>query len=391
MLILVSNLLHKNMSENSIPPPQLSAGKSNNEPIRIGITIGDVNGIGLETIIKTFVDERMMQQCTPIIYGSSKVLSYHKKVLKADQFAYQTISDANNATPGQCYIINCWQDEINITLGRPNPALGVYAHRALEAATEDLKKGKLHAIVTAPVNKNHLNTPENPFSGHTEYLMQKFNAPDSIMLLVSDTLRVGLVTNHIPIRDVSKSITKNLIIKKIQILNRSLRTDFGIVRPQIAVLALNPHASDSGLIGNEEATIIEPAIEQIKNESNILAFGPYAADGFFGSGMYRRFDAILAMYHDQGLVPFKTLSFGHGVNFTAGLPIIRTSPDHGTAYDIAGKNLAAEDSFRQAIFMAVDIYRNRKNYAEMTASPLERNQVRLSDLDDARVEDIIEE
>lgn len=345
------------------------------KPIRLGITIGDINGIGLEIIIKAFSDERMFKYFIPILYGSSRVLSYHKKVLQTPDFAYNIINNADYADPDICNIVNCWNDDVPVTIGRPNKEVGKYAFRSLEAATRDMKVGKLDVLVTAPLNKHIVDTKELPFVGHTEYLTQQFGDTESLMFLVSDTIRVGLVTNHVPITQVASKITKALILQKIAIMEESLRKDFAINRPKIAVLALNPHAGDNGLIGKEEQEIIIPAIKEAKEQSNVLVFGPYAADGFFGNSTYRQFDAILAMYHDQGLIPFKALSFGHGVNFTAGLSKVRTSPDHGTAYDIAGKNIASEQSFRKAIFMAKDILQNRELYQKDSANPLGKNLI----------------
>ncbi len=347
------------------------SSNKNQTRIKIGISIGDINSISPEIIIKTFKDERMFKYCTPIIYGSSRVMSYHRKVLQEEDFSYNIIDSVERAKSGVCNVLNCWTEDISITIGRPNPAIGKFALRAIESALYDLKEGKIDMILTAPVNKSLLHTQENPFPGHTEYITQKFENSSSMMFLVSNQLRVGLVTNHLPVRDVAKNISEKLILKKLRIMHNSLKRDFGIVRPKIAVLGLNPHAGDSGLIGEEDRDVITPTLEKAKNE-NILVFGPYAADGFFGMGLYRQFDAILAMYHDQGLIPFKTLSFGHGVNFTAGLPIVRTSPDHGTAYDIAGKNIASEQSFREAIFMGIDVIRHRHNFDEMMADPLKK-------------------
>lgn len=346
--------------------------KSTDAPkVKVGISIGDINSISPEIIIKTFKDERMFNYCTPIVYGSSRVMSYHRKVLQEEDFNYNIINSAARAKSDACNVLNCWTEDISITIGRPNPEIGVFALRAIESAMYDLQEGKIDMILTAPVNKSLLNTNENPFPGHTEYITQKFDGSASMMFLVSDRLRVGLVTNHVAVKDISKYISEKLILKKLRIMNESLMKDFGIVRPKIAVLGLNPHAGDSGLIGLEDEEIIKPTLEKARNEK-MLVFGPYAADGFFGMGLYKQFDAVLAMYHDQGLIPFKTLSFGHGVNFTAGLPIVRTSPDHGTAYDIAGKNIASEQSFREAIFVGIDILRNRQNFEEMTANPLKK-------------------
>lgn len=344
-------------------------GEEVSDKIRIGITIGDINGIGVEVILKTLSDNRMLDYCTPIIYGSSRVLSYHRKVLKIDEFTYNIAGSIERIKPHVCNVINCWNEETPINIGRANPEVGTYAFKALDMAVKDMQEGHLEAIVTAPVNKYILSTVNNKFIGHTEFLAQKFNVTESLMFLVSDELRVGLVTNHLPVKDIARNINASIIWKKLQIMHDALIKDFGIQRPKIAILGLNPHAGDGGLIGTEEEKDIMPVINNAK-QHNMLVFGPFAADGFFGSQLYRQFDGILAMYHDQGLIPFKALSFGHGVNFTAGLPIVRTSPDHGTAYDIAGKNIASEESFRKAMFLALDIVRNRRTHAEMYANPL---------------------
>ncbi len=341
------------------------------EKLRIGLTIGDINGIGVEVIIKTLRDNRIIDYCTPVIYGSSRVVSYHRKVLKAEDFTYNIVSDIDRCKPNTCNILNCWTEELAVNLGQANKEAGRFVLRALEAAAYDLAQQKIDALVTAPVNKDQINSTETPFQGHTEFLTDKFDVKESLMFMVSDNLRIGLVTNHVPIQQVSQRISQDLIIEKLGLMYHSLQQDFGIDRPKIAVLGLNPHAGDNGLIGKEEQEVIIPAIEAFRT-NNQLVFGPYPADGFFGNAMQQQFDGVLAMYHDQGLVPFKALSFGSGVNFTAGLPIVRTSPDHGTAYDIAGKNIASPDSFRKALFTAIDILRQRRRYAEMTANPLQK-------------------
>ena len=363
---------HKQGIKNSGNHPR---HKSQKDKVKIGITIGDINGIGVEVIIKTFMDNRILDYFTPIIYGSSRVLSYHRKVLKAENFSYHIINNIERTKPDACNVLNCWTEEVNITIGRPDKNASRFAYRALESAVYDIVNGKIDAMVTGPVNKSQLSTDEQIFTGHTEYLTAKFDVEESLMLLVSEKLKVGLVTNHLPVREIADQITEEAIIKKLLIMDESLRKDFGVVRPRIAVLGLNPHAGDDGIIGKEEIEIIRPAIEKAKTKQNLLVFGPFAADGFFGSGIYTQFDAILAMYHDQGLVPFKALSFGYGVNYTAGLPIVRTSPDHGTAYDIAGKNIASPDSLRQSLYLAKDIVMNRRNHAEMTANPLQKGKV----------------
>jgi len=326
--------------------------------LKIGISIGDVNGIGLEVIIKTFADNRMLDVCTPIVYGSSSVSSFHRKTLGINDFSFNIIDDAEKANPKKANIINCWEEEIEINLGQDNEIGGKYALLSLNAVSNDLLSGKIDAIVTAPINKNNIQAEEFQFNGHTEFFSEKFEG-NALMFMVSDNLKIGLATNHIAINAVAKALNATDIFNKIKILNKSLIQDFRITSPKIAVLGLNPHAGDNGLIGKEEKETILPTINNAKS-IGINAFGPYPADGFFGSGNYKKFDAVLAMYHDQGLIPFKTLSFGEGVNFTAGLNMIRTSPDHGVAYDIAGKNIASENSFRNAIYMACDIYRHRK-------------------------------
>lgn len=351
------------------------------EKLKIGISIGDINGIGLEVILKTVIDERILKLCTPIIYGSSKVVSYHKNIVNLPDFQYQNIRNIEQIDPDKINILNCWNDNVNITLGKVTEAGGSFAFKSLEAAVKDLKNGGIDALVTAPIHKKAMEIAGFPFPGHTEYITEVLEGKESLMLLVSGGMKVGLVSNHIPIKDVAAKITKDKIIEKIQILQETLHIDFAIEKPTIAVLGLNPHAGDDGVIGDEERNIIIPAIEEAKKKG-IMAFGPFPADGFFGSGQYNKYDAILAMYHDQGLVPFKALSFGTGVNYTAGLPSVRTSPDHGTAYDIAGKNEADPASFRKALFTAIDIARNRLDYMEMRANPLVRNKVKLEEVED---------
>jgi 4-hydroxythreonine-4-phosphate dehydrogenase len=339
--------------------------------IRVGISIGDVNGIGLEVILKTITDSRIVDRCVPVIYGSSKVVSYHNNTIENDELDYHHTKGAENINDDKINIINCWNDAVNIKLGQVNELGGKYAMISLEAAVKDLQMGLIDALVTAPIHKKAMNMAGFQYPGHTEYLTESFGVKESLMLMVNGDLRVGLVTNHLPITKVAESITKERILEKINLMRETLRIDFGIDRPRIAVMGLNPHAGDEGLLGAEEDKIIIPALQEAR-EKGIIAIGPYSADGFFGSGTYKSFDAILAMYHDQGLIPFKTLSFGDGVNYTAGLPIIRTSPDHGTAHDIAGKDEANPASFRQALFLAIDIAKNRSKYMEMNANPLHK-------------------
>jgi 4-hydroxythreonine-4-phosphate dehydrogenase len=336
--------------------------------VKIGISIGDINGIGMEVIIKTFRDSRMLEVCTPVVYGSSKIASFHRKELEINDFSFNKIKNIGEASSKKPNLIECWQEEVKISLGESTPEGGKYAFASLEAATNDLAEGKIHALVTAPINKDNIQSEEFDFPGHTEYLDHKFEG-ESLMLMANENIKIGVATNHIPISAVANSLSADNIFSKLKILNKTLIQDFCISSPRIAVLGLNPHAGDSGLIGKEEEDIIIPAINNAKSVG-VNAFGPYAADGFFGSANYKKFDAILAMYHDQGLIPFKSLSFGEGTNFTAGLNIIRTSPDHGVAYEIAGKNVAYEDSFRKAIYMACDIQKNRVLSEEMNKNPL---------------------
>jgi 4-hydroxythreonine-4-phosphate dehydrogenase len=336
----------------------------------VGITHGDINSISYEIIIKSFVDNRIFELLTPVVYGSSKIASYHRKTLNVSDFSFNLIKRADTANPKRANIININDLEIKIDLGKSTSIAGELALQALEAATEDLKKNFIDVLVTAPINKKNIQSKDFHFPGHTEYLADKFGATDYLMLMVSNSLRIGVITGHIPLREVFNQLTEELILKKVKILNQSLIQDFGIRNPRIALLGLNPHASDEGLLGQEESTIIKPAIEKA-NEQGMRVFGPFPADGFFGSSTFSQFDGILAMYHDQGMLPFKSLAFESGVNFTAGLPIIRTSPAHGTAYEIAGKDVASPDSFRAALYLACDIFNNRREYKIMTENPLQ--------------------
>lgn len=338
-------------------------------PLRIGITHGDVNGIGYEIIIKALSDYRVLELFTPVIYGSSKVASYHKKAMDAPDLNFTIIKSAEHAQDGKANMVNLFQQEVKIDLGQSTTIAGEAALLALEAATSDLGNGYIDALVTAPINKQNIQGEQFDFPGHTEYLANKFDTKDVLMLMVSNNIRIGVITGHVPLKNVPGMITPERILKKVSILNQSLIQDFGIRRPRIAILGLNPHAGDKGVIGIEEEQVIIPAIQKAFDEG-MLVFGPYAADGFFGSSAYMEFDGVLAMYHDQGLIPFKTLSFKSGVNFTAGMPVVRTSPAHGTAYDLAGKNLASPDSFREALYLAIDVVRNRRMYNEITANPL---------------------
>jgi 4-hydroxythreonine-4-phosphate dehydrogenase len=342
----------------------------NEQKIRIGITHGDINGIGYEIILKTFADNRIIDCCIPIIYGSSRVASYYRKLLPAiENFNLNNINTATEAHPKRVNLINCIAEEVRLEPGKPTEEAGVAALRSLELAVADLKAGKIDVLVTSPFNKHCIQSEKFKFPGHTEYLAAAFNAKEHLMLLIANELKVGIVTGHVPLSKVSGYLTTENILAKLQLLNTTLITDFNVRRPRIAVLGLNPHAGDNGLLGKEEEEIISPAITEA-NKKNILAFGPYPADGFFGAASYHRFDAVLAMYHDQGLIPFKTLAFNDGVNYTAGMPFVRTSPAHGVGYDIAGGDKASPDSFRAAIYAACDIFNHRKEYKQLTANPL---------------------
>lgn len=338
--------------------------------IKIGITQGDVNGIGYEVILKAFENPAILELCTPIVYGSPKVMTYHRKALELET-SFSIVNSAADAVPGRLNVVNCNDDEVKVEMGKPSRESGKAAFEALEKAMAEYKEGMYDVLVTAPIHKQMIQSDSFAFPGHTEYIEQSIGEGKALMILANETLRVALVTGHVPVAKIASAITQELIEEKLTIFNASLKIDFGIGAPRIAVLALNPHAGDGGVIGKEEETIITPAIKAMR-EQGILCYGPFPADGFMGSGAYNHFDGVLAMYHDQGLVPFKVLAMENGVNFTAGLPIVRTSPDHGTAFDIAGKNMASPDSFRQALYMAIDIYRNRKNDSEARSNPLRK-------------------
>jgi len=339
--------------------------------LKLGITIGDVNGIGPEVIIRTLNDKRISDRFIPIIYGSSKVISYYRNVVEAKEFNTSYFEGFQKMYPGKIYVKNCWENKVDINIGKPTEDGGKFAQFALLEAVKDAKAGNLDGIITAPINKHAMQLSGFKFPGHTEYFADAFEIKESLMMMVSDSLKVALVTNHLPVKDIPTHLTKEKIKTKLKLLIKTLQVDFGIDKPNIAILGLNPHAGDNGTIGNEEIDIIRPVIVEAKH-NNIVVSGPYPADGFFGSGQFKKFDAILAMYHDQGLIPFKTLSFGNGVNFTAGLPIVRTSPDHGTAYDLVGTGTADISSFRNAIFLALDVARNNRDYAEMNKDPLRK-------------------
>lgn len=340
--------------------------------IRVGITHGDINGIGYEVILKMLADNRILELCTPVVYGSAKIASFYRKALEMPNIEWKQVENGTDIIDGANNIINVVAEDAKVDPGVATPESGEAALAALECAVADLKDGNIDVLVTAPINKHSMQSDNFNFPGHTEYLQDRIgDGNEALMVLCNDTVRVALVTTHLPIRSVPDAITKEEILHKLKIFNQSLKFDFGIEYPKIAVLSLNPHAGENGMLGTEENEVIIPAIEEAKADK-ILAFGPYAADGFFGSGSFKRFDGILAMYHDQGLAPFKTLAMDSGVNFTAGLPYVRTSPDHGTGYDIAGRGQAAEDSMRSALYAAIDIYRSRNNEYEARRRPLRR-------------------
>jgi 4-hydroxythreonine-4-phosphate dehydrogenase len=339
-------------------------------PIRVGISVGDINGIGPEVIIKSLRDNRLLLDCTPIIYASGKTLSFHKKNLQDTEFNYQTCKSASDAINRKINLVNCWNDEVPFELGKGTETSGKYAYLSLEKATEDLASGKIDVLVTAPISKEAIGKAGFQFPGHTEYLAHLAGMEEALMMMVSEGLRVALVTSHVPLKDVSTTLTREKILQKIKAMDNSLKKDFGIQRPRIAVFGVNPHAGENGKMGSEETDIILPAINAARGE-DIFALGPFPADGFFGSPERSQFDGILAMYHDQGLAAFKALAFENGVNFTAGLPVVRTSPDHGTAFDIAGQDKANPQSMRSAIYLAMDIFRTRRFIKEISVHPLQ--------------------
>lgn len=347
---------------------QNSINMSENK-IKVGITQGDINGIGYEVIFKTLADNRIFESFIPVIYGSSKVAAYHRKALNIANFSLNSIRNVEEAHNKRVNIINCLDDNIRVELGKSTTIGGNAAFMALKMAVGDLKEGKIDVLITAPINKKNIQSESFNFPGHTEYLQQQAGQGEALMLMVSDSMKVGVVTGHVALKDIPSKITKQSILSKLRTLNETLIMDFSIRKPRIAVLGLNPHAGDQGVLGSEEQDIIIPALDEAKQEG-IMALGPYPADGLFGSEQFRNFDAILAMYHDQGLAPFKALTFSKGVNYTAGLPFIRTSPDHGTAFEIAGQDKANHESFRQAVYMAVDICHNRQLNKKLTKNPL---------------------
>jgi len=344
--------------------------------ILAGISQGDINGIGYEVIIKALSDPTINEICTPIVYGSPKVAAYHRKALNVNNFTFNNIRTADEAHLKKSNMINCLDDNIRVELGKSTPQGGEAALISLEKAVEDLKAGKIDVLITAPIDKQNIQSENFHFKGHTDYLKSVAGVAEVLMFMIGESMRIGVATDHVPLSKVPGLITIEMLLRKIRLMNQSLILDFGIRKPRIAVLGLNPHAGDNSLLGTEEAEIIAPAILQAQKEG-IMTFGPFPADGFFGAGSFTKFDGILAMYHDQGLAPFKALSFDSGVNFTAGLPFIRTSPVHGTAFAIAGKGEASENSFRQAMYVACDIFRNRQLHAEISKNPLKHQDIEI--------------
>jgi 4-hydroxythreonine-4-phosphate dehydrogenase len=341
-----------------------------NKPV-IGFSTGDINGIGTELIIKAFTDNRLLDMCIPVIFASNRVINFYRKSIPDTNFNYQSTRDFSRLNPKQINAFNAWEEEVSMAPGQLTDIGGKYAALSLRSAVEALKNGDIDGLVTGPIHKKNIQSPDFNFTGHTPYLQAAFAAKDVLMLLTAENIRVGLVTEHVPVKDIASNITRETILSKIQLMHHSLQRDFGIDKPKIAVLGLNPHAGDEGLVGKEEEEMIRPAIKEAK-QHNIMVFGPYSADAFFARRQYTKFDAVLAMYHDQGLIPFKSLAIGEGVNFTAGLPVVRTSPDHGTAFDIAGKNLADASSFIVAIYNCIDILRQRQEYDHNRSNPLKK-------------------
>lgn len=341
------------------------------EKIKVGISIGDLNGIGGEIILKTFEDNRIYEFCTPIVFASIKVMNFFKKNLKINVNLH-SVDNVEKVADGKLNVINVWKENVDIKYGKEDNIIGEYAIKSLASATEALKKKEIDVLLTAPINKHNIQSEDFKFPGHTDYLNQELEG-NSLMFMISGDLRVGLLTDHVPVKDIASNITKELINSKIDTIHESLVKDFGIRKPKIAVLGINPHTGDNGVIGNEDDTVLKPALKSIK-EKGKLVYGPYSADSFFGSDNFTKFDAVVASYHDQGLIPFKTLSFGKGVNYTAGLNRVRTSPDHGTAYEIAGKGLADNSSFKEALYSAISIFNNRKLNAELTSNPLKKQR-----------------
>ncbi|WP_017496280.1 4-hydroxythreonine-4-phosphate dehydrogenase PdxA [Flavobacterium sp. WG21] len=344
------------------------------ENIIVGISVGDLNGIGSEVILKTFEDSRMLEMCTPVIFANAKILSFVKKSFTST-VQFHGVDKLEQVLPGKVNVFNLWKEGVDINFGKNDEKIGEYAIKSFVAATKALKEGLVDVLVTAPINKYNIQSEDFKFPGHTDYLDKELEG-NALMMMVQDNLRVGLLTDHVPLNEVSSHLTEELIVRKIETIRKSLVQDFSIVKPKIAVLGLNPHSGDGGVIGKEEDLILKPALKKIF-EKGTMVFGPFSADGFFGSGQYEKYDAVVATYHDQGLIPFKTLSFGKGVNYTAGLNKVRTSPDHGTAYDIAGKDMADFNSFKEAVYLAIDIFRSRNQYEEITEKPLKIKEKQL--------------
>ncbi|UGS23839.1 4-hydroxythreonine-4-phosphate dehydrogenase PdxA [Flavobacterium channae] len=344
------------------------------ENIIVGISIGDLNGIGSEVILKTFEDTRMLELCTPVIFANAKIVSFLRKELNID-IAIHGIDKIEQLVVGKINVLNVWREGVNLELGKNDDVVGSYAIKSFVAATKALKEGLVDVLVTAPINKYNIQSEEFKFPGHTDYLDKELEG-DALMLMVHDDLRVGLLTDHVPVNEVAKHLNEKLITSKIKTIIQTLIQDFEIEKPKVAVLGLNPHSGDNGVIGQEEEKIIKPALKKLFEAGNMV-FGPFPADGFFGSAQYEKYDAVIATYHDQGLIPFKTLSFGNGVNYTAGLNKIRTSPDHGTAYEIAGKKVANHESFKEAVYLAIDIFKKRNDYQELVKNPLKTKEKQL--------------
>ena len=344
------------------------------ENIIVGISVGDLNGIGSEVILKTFEDTRMLELCTPVIFANVKIISFLKRELNLTA-AIHGIDKLEQLVVGKINVLNVWRDGVDLEFGKNDAAVGSYAIKSFVAATKALKEGFVDVLVTAPINKYNIQSEDFKFPGHTDYLDKELNG-NALMLMVHDDLRVGLLTDHVPVNEVAQQLTEKLISEKLETIINTLKQDFEIEKPKVAVLGLNPHSGDNGVIGNEEEKIIKPTLKKLFEAGNMV-FGPFPADGFFGSGQYEKYDAVLAMYHDQGLIPFKTLSFGNGVNYTAGLDKIRTSPDHGTAYEIAGKGMANNESFKEAVYLAIDIFHRRNDYQELTKNQLKTKQKQL--------------
>ncbi len=353
----------------------------------IGITCGDLNGIGIEIMLKTFSDNRILEHCTPVIFASNKVINFYRKSVPDVNLNWQNIKEISKLNPKQINVFNCWEEDVSITPGQLTETGGKYAVKSLMAAVNALKQNEIQGLVTAPIHKKNVQSSEFNFTGHTPFLKNMFGLNDVVMILYSGNFRVALVTEHVPVSEVASHISREVIVSKLYILNESLKKDFGIEKPKIAVLGLNPHAGDEGLIGKEEENIIKPAIKEAK-QNNLLVIGPYSADAFFARHYYERFDAVLAMYHDQGLIPFKAMSSGEGVNFTAGLPVVRTSPDHGTAFDIAGKGKADESSLRTAVFECIEIINCRSRYIENRKNPIKKmTPAILANVEDEKIDE----